>query len=145
MDFIFNNAFYLIIAAVFIGRLVVRFSAKSRQGEKKAPPRPSPFFQTEEIKEEVEEDSRSSYSQTRGSSDYLKELVLREAAQEAARQNPVPARPAPARPAPPPKKESLPRETTAFSSSQRLSALGRLPPLKRAVILAEILGSPKGM
>jgi hypothetical protein len=169
-DFIFDNVFYLVIAAVFIGRLVLRFSAAGRRGEKKAsPPLPS-FFRMEEDGEEEDEPgtpagegSRVDYSQTRSSSDYLKELVLREAAREAARKIPVqsPVRPAPVKLSPAlvsafdepqakktgslPKKEGVPQETAVFSAGRRLSAVDHLPSLKRAVILAEILGPPKGM
>jgi hypothetical protein len=148
-DFVFDNGIFFIVAAVFIGRLVLQLRRKGGE-EKKKPSSPFPGFFREEAEEDdykAEEEKRS-YAQTRGSSDYLRELVLREAAVERAPKPPPPRpviSPAPSYAIPasahPPEEATRPLrgKAGAFPAS-----LNRLPPLKQAVILAEILGPPKG-
>jgi hypothetical protein len=172
-DFIFGNAFYLLIAAVFIGRLILQITAKGRkdrEAEKKPSPRPPAFFRMEEGEAEADESEtpageggRISYSRTRGSSDYLRDLVLKEAAVDAAKPPSAPAtapRPAPvkmpqhmvlpAAEALPSAQKNDPAPRVESRSARRgaggfPAGLERLPSLKKAVILAEILGPPKGM
>jgi hypothetical protein len=153
-DFIFDNGVIFIAIAIFVGRLILQFRRKSGEGEEgKKPPSQVPgFFEEKEVEEKEDRSRRVSYSETRGSSDFLRELYMREAAAKAAPPPPrslpavaVPplaAAPPPLRPAGPPEETSRPRlldRPAGFPAS-----LDRFSPLKRAVILAEILGPPKG-
>jgi hypothetical protein len=156
MDFIFDNGVIFIAIAIFIGRLILQLRRKGGEEAERPPARSPGFFGQEQEaddagEEDEDEDGRIAYSLTRGSSDFLRELVMREAAAEAAprppppkpRIQPVVAAPlAPKESARSPVEESRPfrAKPAGFAAS-----LDRLSPLKRAVILAEILGPPKGL
>jgi hypothetical protein len=153
-DFLFDNGLIFIAIAVFIGRFILQLRRRGREEGEKPPSQVPRFFREEE---EVEDDEaeevgrRIAYSQALGSSDVLREIVMREAAMEAVATRPPPrpeippAAPvlAPVKLASPPSGEEsrpLKSEAAGFPAS-----LNRLTPLRRAVILAEILGSPKGL
>jgi hypothetical protein len=161
MDFFLNNGIIFIAIAIFIGRLILQLRRRGGEEDEKPPSRVPHFFEEKEEDDEAEESGRRiAYSHTRGSSDFLRELVMREAVTEAAPRPPPPKpslwlpppepeiRPAafdppPAKPAARPAGEEsrpLMGETAGFPAS-----LNRLSPLRRAVILAEILGPPKAL
>jgi hypothetical protein len=157
MDFFFDNGIIFIAVAIVIGRLILQFRRKGGEGGEKPPSQAPRFFEEEEEDDEAEEIGRRIvYSQTRGSSDFLRELVMREtAAATLVRPPPEPVlRPEPeirpAAPQPPPA-EPTGRPSRAESSLPGSRAAGfpaslnRLSPMRQAVILAEILGPPKGL
>jgi hypothetical protein len=150
-DFVFDNGVIFIAIAIFIGRLILQFRRKGREEGEKPPPQVPRFFREEE---EVEDDEaeevgrRIAYSQTRGSSDFLRELVMREAASK----TPVRLRPEPetrpAAPVPHPAKPTVRLPEAKLPRGERCgfpASLNRLSPMRQAVILAEILGPPKGL
>jgi hypothetical protein len=150
MEFFLDNGIIFIAIAIFIGRLILQLRRRGGEEGEKPPSRAPHFFEEPEEDDEAEESGRRiAYAQTRGSSDFLRELVLREAAVEAAPRPPPPKpeirlapppQPAPVKPASPPSgKESPPPGNAGFPAS-----LNRLSPLRQAVIFAEILGPPKG-
>jgi hypothetical protein len=151
-DFIFDNGVIFIAIAIFIGRLILQFRRRGGEEGKKPPSHDPHFFEETEEDDEAEESGRRiAYSQTRGSSDFLRELVMREAAREAAPRPPPPQpslRLEPEIPQPPPAKpsgrpfreESGPLRAAVFPAS-----LNRLSPMRQAVVFAEILGPPKGL
>ena len=155
-DFLFNNGVIFIAIAIFIGRLILQLRRKGGEEGEKPPSQVPHFFEETEEDDEAEESGRRiAYSHTRGSSDFLRELVMREAVKEMAPRPPPPKpslwpepeiRPAafvppPAKPAAHPAgEESRPPAGRAAGFP---ASLDRLSPLKRAVVLAEILGPPK--
>jgi hypothetical protein len=150
-DIFFDNGIIFIAIAIFIGRLVLQLWRRGGQEREKTPSPASELFEREEEDEAEEIGRRISYSRTRDASDFLREIVMREAAMEAAPRPPPPPRAPeilPAVPLPskqdarPPREENRPAgaEAAGFPAS-----LERFSPLKRAVILAEILGPPKGL
>jgi hypothetical protein len=169
MDFLFDNGFFIILGIViFVVRLFLQF--QTRDKGKKSPPRESVPLQPEDA-----ENGRSSYANTRGASDYFKKhtkesppvparraapvqtadfrphwlepeekpkparKVPREQPPAALARTPLPSvEPAPETPKPAPRaKEAAP--------SGLPGNLAYLSPLKQAVALAEILGTPKGL
>jgi hypothetical protein len=163
-DFLFNNGVIFIAIAIFIGRLILQLRRRGREEGENPPSRVPRFFEEKEEDDEAEESGRRiAYSQTRGSSDFLRELVMREAAKEAAPRPPPPkpglwpppepgtlAEPEirPAAFVPPSAKPAgrLPEENPPWGGAAGFPAsLNRLSPMRRAVVLAEILGPPKGL
>jgi hypothetical protein len=157
-DFVFDNGIIFIAIAIFIGRLILQLRRKGGE-ERKKPPSPAPvFFGGEKADDTAEEDTggRIVYSRTRGSSDFLRELVMREAAMEAAapRRPPVVVQPSiavkPPVPVQPPVEQTIRRHDEESRPSRGKAGrfpvfLNRLSPLKQAVVLAEILGPPRGI
>jgi hypothetical protein len=148
-DFFFDNGVIFIAIAIFVGRLILQLRRRGGEEERK------PAAPVEEAVDAgaEDEDGRIAYSLTRGSSDFLRELVMREAAAEAAPRPSPPPKPGipPAAAAPLPSTQSarFPREERRPSAGEAAgfpAALqNRLSPLRRAVIFAEILGPPKGL
>jgi hypothetical protein len=146
-EFFFDNGIVFIAIAIFIGRLILQFRRRGGEEGKKPPSPISGFFGDEEEagNEPEERSGRASYSRTRGSSDFLREIVMREEA--AAPRPPVSVQPSvlvrpPVVEQPVRRHEEAPRGSEAGGF---LSSLNRLSPLKRAVVFAEILGPPKGL
>ena len=131
MDSLFNLVIILIPVAIFIGRIVVQ--ARGRHAP--PPPRPPPIPIHFEDDDDYEEYDFSPAPITRkavaDSISKAKPLVSPESF-AAARENILPTKlvPVPERPE---RKEEF-----AFN-------LNHLSPLKQAVVMAEILGPPKGM
>ena len=157
-DFLFNNGVIFIAIAIFIGRLILQLRRKGGEEGEKPPSQVPHFFEETEEDDEAEESGRRiAYSRTRGSSDFLRDLVMREAVREAA-PRPPPPKPSlwpppepeirPAALVPPPAKPAVrPAVEESRPPAGRAAgfpaSLDRLSPLKRAVVLAEILGPPK--
>jgi hypothetical protein len=150
-DFIFDNGVIFIAIAIFIGRLILQLRRRGGEDGRKPPaPAAEIFGEKADDAEEEDEDSRIPYSMTRGSSDFLRELVLREAGAEAAPRPPPPKseiQPVIAAPLAPKESARSPEEIRPSPAKPAgfAASLDRLAPLKRAVILAEILGPPKGL
>lgn len=139
----------ILIAVRMIGSKKKKAAAADRRGivdmlvraaeppPRKAPPAPEEQFSAFALKPDDEEPARPVRS----------ELRARRPLPAAAPDGPSPAEPAPVPAAEPaPEYYSAPKAPAQPASRDAVSArLERLPPLKRAVVFAELLGAPKSM
>ena len=157
-DSIFNLLIFLIPLAMFIGRIV--YQARSKH---ESPPDIPIHFEDDEDEEEERLATRdvSAAEQDRQNNDEFRPYSLYKGVSENNRNLPIQTHPASARVVsqmsnsqgqpvvtlPVTKMGNLPQTTTpAAAAGQRLSQrLNHLSPLKQAVIMAEILGTPKGL
>ena len=169
MDFLLDNGFFIILGiVVFVVRLFLQFQAKDKR--KNLPPQDSAYVQPEDA-----EDRRAFYANTRSASDYFKEQVKKTPAAPVQKTAPVQVQAADFRPhwlepeeKPKPARKALRKQPPAAIARTALPSaepetpkpalrvretavsgfpgnLASLPPLKQAVVLAEILGNPRGL
>ena len=141
-DSLFNFVIILIPLAIFIGRIVVQ--ARNRRN----PPPPPPQIPVHFVDDDEDEGEFIPHTLSRGAPELRKTLPKKH---EALTPSPVAA---PRRDtAPPvsvaaasPKAPPTGRKTGAVSPGKSFPLnLNNLSPLKQAVVMAEILGTPKGM
>ncbi|MDR1374925.1 MAG: hypothetical protein LBJ24_08125 [Treponema sp.] len=165
MDFLFDNGLFVVLAIViFVVRLFLQLRAKGR--EKNSPPPDATL-----LEEADEEEKRISYANTRSASDYFREGVEQYKTAPARKTAPPQIQAADFRPhwleepeekprpvkKVPRKPQSAVLQTMALPSAEPASPvkkaafsgfpenLAYLSSLKRAVALAEILGTPRGL
>jgi hypothetical protein len=171
MDFLLDNGFFIVLGVViFAVRLFLQFQTKDKG--KKSPSGDSMYVQPEDT-----ENSRISYADTRGASDYFKKHIEESRTAPPRKTVPVQARtadfqphwlepeekPRPARKAPrkqppavpvsaalPSAEPETPKPAPRVQEKETVRSgfpgnLAYLPPLKQAVALAEILGTPRGL
>jgi hypothetical protein len=138
----FSNVIFVIIAlAIFIGRTILQ-----AQGKKKPDPDPKP-----RIPVHFEDDDKGEpYIFSRGASDYIKNMAA-----EIKKKNPAPLIAEAKIPPPPavsPEGMAAGETATANVNSRTAAPAGQvvfninhLSPLKQAVVMAEVLGPPKGL
>ena len=144
MDDIFNYIIILIPLAIFIGRAVS--NARKKPAEEAAAPEPYVPMHFEED----EEDNRSTFKEVL-SRDIIKDTAPVKTSTATSRNTRTPSRQI--------KKPATPLEDQnhdvgdlvvletkpVFIKENPLSHITRLPPLKQAVVMAEILGQPKAL
>ena len=130
-----NLIFFALAIAVFIGRTLV--AAKKRKTEPPPPPPKVPALHFEQDDDDIP--------------GYLKTpRPAAKAAKTAPKKQPAAVKPAPAKDTPPadkiaPVKGTLPPGSLAAGQADFTLNLAHLSPMKQAVVMAEILGPPKGM
>jgi len=130
-DSIFNVIIVLIPLAIFIGRIVLQAQAKRKPAPpKKQPPIPVHF-------EDYDDEDERQFAPSAVSKQVSKQVIDHK--DRADTYNPPPLMDS--APKPPPLKKA---KTLSAESVQGFLNLNHLSPMKQAVVMAEILGPPKG-
>jgi hypothetical protein len=144
VDSIFNIIIVLIPMAVLIGRLVLQAQAKRRPGTppKKQPPIPVHFedYDDEEERQFVPSAVPTSEITQRDSVDAHSSLISMESEPD-----PLPQRKAELPSGGEPRAFAARSVASSSGPAQFFLNLSHLAPMKQAVVLAEILGPPKGI
>jgi hypothetical protein len=130
-DSLFNIIIVLIPVAIFIGRIVLQAQAKRRpEPPKRQPPIPVHF-------EDYDDDERQ-FAPSAVSKQAINRAVNNKDRADAYSPPPV----VDSAPKPPP---AIKAKTPSAEPVQGFLYLNHLSPMKQAVVMAEILGPPKGM
>ena len=153
LDSLFNFIIILIPLSIFIGRIIIQARSRSKQ----TPPPRLPVEIEENVPHwERENEDFSPHTLFRGASEYIKGLQT-PAAKAHPTQKVLTAQPAraaiipenTAAPPPVPGTKTYPAEkktdTAVLTGGQSPVNLSRLSAMQQAVVMAEILGQPKGM